>query len=375
MIKFLDLQQMNAIRKTEIMQAVERVVDSGWYLLGSENKLFEERLCQFTGSPHAIGVANGLDALRLILRAYIELGVMKEGDEIIVPANTYIATLLAITDNNLQPVLVEPDTTTYNINTSKIEANITGRTKGIMLVHLYGRAVFSNDLKAIAEKYQLKIIEDNAQAIGASWKGIRTGNLGDATGHSFYPGKNLGALGDAGAVTTNDEQLAITVRTLANYGSQKKYINQYQGYNSRLDEMQAAILLVKLKYIDIDNKERRKIADFYNVNIHNNLVELPTHPEEEDEHVWHQYVLNSSKRELLQQKLTEAGIQTMIHYPIPPHLQEAYASLGKKAGDYPITESFARSFISLPIYPGLDRNSLSTICQTVNSFHKIKQYS
>ncbi|MEO6723437.1 MAG: DegT/DnrJ/EryC1/StrS family aminotransferase [Ferruginibacter sp.] len=375
MIKFLDLQQMNAIRKTEIMEAMERVVDSGWFLLGNENKMFEEQLCQFTGSPYAIGVANGLDALRLILRAYKELGVMKDGDEIIVPANTYIATLIAITDNNLQPILVEPDPTTYNIDVSRIGNKLTDKTKAIMLVHLYGRAVFSNELKAIAEKYNLKLIEDNAQAIGASWKGTRTGNLGDAAGLSFYPGKNLGALGDAGAVTTNDEQLAGAVRTLANYGSQKKYVNQYQGYNSRLDEIQAAILLVKLKYIDRDNNERRQIAEFYNTNINNSLAALPAHPQDEKEHVWHQYVLNSSKRDLLQQKLTEAGIQTMIHYPIPPHLQEAYISLGKKAGDYPITESFAKSFVSLPIYPGLDINSLNVICETVNSFHKIKQYS
>mgnify|MGYP000570492637 CR=1 FL=1 len=249
MIKFLDLRLINSRYKDEMLQAISTVVDSGWYLGGEQNQLFEERLSYYIGSTFVIGVGNGLDALRLILRGYKEMGLMLEGDEIIVPANTYIATILAITDNKLKPVLVEPDETDYNIDISKIEEKITARTKAIMIVHLYGRIVFSQQLKELASKYKLKIIEDNAQAIGASWKGIKSGNLGDAAGFSFYPGKNLGALGDAGAVTTNDKDLAVAVRTLANYGSQKKYINQYQGYNSRMDEIQAAILNLSLIHI------------------------------------------------------------------------------------------------------------------------------
>jgi len=375
MVKFLDLQQINAQHKEEIMEAINRVVDSGWYLLGNENKLFEENLSKYTGAPHIIGVANGLDALRLILRGYRELGLMENGDEIIVPANTYIATLLAITDNNLIPVLVEPDTETYNIDICRIEEKITNRTKAMLIVHLYGKVVFSNELKELSQKYDLKIVEDNAQAIGAEWNGVKAGNLGDAAGFSFYPGKNLGALGDAGAVSTNDAALAKAVRTLANYGSQQKYINQYRGYNSRLDEIQAAIINVKLKYIEQENEERRAIAEFFTNHIQNDWIILPKHPENSREHVWHLYVINSSKRDALQQMLADDGIQTLIHYPIPPHLQEAYISLGYKKGELPITESFAASFLSIPIYPGLTRDSINKICTSLNSFIPAKHYT
>src|SRR6185312_5996973 len=279
MIKFLDLQKLNQRNNQEIIKAVTKVIDSGWYLLGNEVKRFEENLKYYIGAKEAIGVANGLDALRLIFRAYIELGFMQKGDEVIVPANTYIASLLALSDNGLVPVLVEPNINTYNIDISKIEEKITRKTKAILIVHLYGRVVFSEYLQQIAEKHGLKIIEDNAQAIGAEWNGIKSGNLGDAAGLSFYPGKNLGALGDAGAVTCKDEALAKTIRAVANYGSNQKYVNAYQGLNSRLDEIQAAILDVKLKYIDAENEKRRVIAEKYINGINNDKIVLPHFPE------------------------------------------------------------------------------------------------
>ena len=274
-IKFLDLQKINAQYADELKQAASDVIDSGWYLLGERVKQFETHLADFIGVKHAIGVANGLDALRLILKAYKEMGIMQEGDEIIVPANTYIATILAITDNRLKPVLVEPDINTYNLDISLIEQHITSRTRAIMVVHLYGQACWSTELENIAKKYKLKIIEDNAQAIGAIWNGKRTGSLGDAAGFSFYPGKNLGALGDSGAVTTNNDRLAEVVRALANYGSKVKYHNEYQGLNSRLDEIQAAFLDIKLKYIDVENQRRREIAQYYCENIKHPEIILP----------------------------------------------------------------------------------------------------
>jgi dTDP-4-amino-4,6-dideoxygalactose transaminase len=369
MIKFVDLQAVNARHKEEIQQAINQVVDSGWYLLGEENKKFEDNLCRYTGAAHSIGVANGLDALRLIIKAYKEIGYLQDGDEIIVPSNTYIASVLAITDCNLTPVLVEPDKESYNIDLVKIEEKITSRTKAVMLVHLYGRVVFNNAVKALAEKYNFKIIEDNAQAFGASWRGIKTGNLGDAAGFSFYPGKNLGALGDAGAVTTNDKTLAETIRALANYGSQKKYINRYKGVNSRLDEIQAAVLNVKLMYIDSENEERRHIAKYYQQHIRNSMIRLPAMPGDEKEHVWHLYVLSTEKRDALQQLLSKEQIQTLIHYPVPPHLQEAYRDWGCSGGEYPLAESMANSFISIPIWPGLNENMLEKICSVINSFH------
>jgi dTDP-4-amino-4,6-dideoxygalactose transaminase len=375
MIKFLDLLEINARHKQEIMEAISRVIDSGWYLLGKENKTFESELSNYTGAENVIGVANGLDALRLILRGYKELGIMSDGDEIIVPANTYIATLLAITDNNLVPVLVEPDRETYNIDISLIEEHITDRTRGILIVHLYGRVVFSNELYQLKQKYDLKIIEDNAQAIGAEWNGRKSGNLGDAAGLSFYPGKNLGALGDAGAVSTNDAQLARVVRTLANYGSQEKYVNQYRGYNSRLDEIQAAILNVKLKYIDAENEERRTIAGAYLQNFCNEFIVPPAVPENSKEHVWHLFVVQTRFRSALQKHLSENNVQTLIHYPIPPHLQQAYQYLGFGEGAYPITEELSNSLLSLPIYPGMSEESVAKVCSIINSFEPAKQYT
>ena len=346
MTNFLDLQKINAQYSAELKEVASQVIDSGWYLLGNRVSEFESELASYLGSKYVIGVGNGLDALRLIIRAYKELGVFSEGDEIIVPANTYIATILAITDNNLVPVLVEPDEKTYNLDINLIEDHITKKTKAIMIVHLYGRVCWSENLKEIATRNNIKIIEDNAQAIGAEWKGIKTGNLGDAAGFSFYPGKNLGALGDAGAVSTNDGQLATTIRALANYGSQKKYHNIYQGYNSRLDEIQAAFLSVKLKYLDKETEERIKVANFFLTNIKNDHIKLPE-PGNYKEHVWHLFVIRSSNRDMLQKKLAENGVQTLIHYPIPPHKQEAYISV--LDGSYPITEKIHKSVLSLPI--------------------------
>lgn len=366
MIKFLDLQKINLQYQDEIEAQLLSVYRSGWYLLGEKVKIFEENLAKYIGTKHAIGVANGLDALRLILRAYIELGIMSSGDEIIVPSNTYIASLLAISDNGLIPVLVEPHLETYNIDISKIEEKITGKTKAVMIVHLQGRTVFSEELVNIAKKYHLKIIEDNAQAIGAVFKEKKSGNLGDAAGFSFYPGKNLGALGDAGAVTTNDTKLAETIRTLANYGSAEKYINIYKGLNSRLDEIQAAILNVKLKYIDQENVIRREIAERYNREITNPLITLPEHPQDGGEHVWHVYVVRSSKRDRLQKYLTEKNIQTIIHYPVPPHHQEAYKEFAKLS--LPIAEKIHDEVLSLPISPVMENSEVEFIIRCINEF-------
>lgn len=367
MIKFLDLQKINLAHQKEIEENLVQTFRSGWYLLGNEVKTFEENLSKYVGAKHAIGVANGLDALRLILRAYIEIGFMKKGDEIIVPANTYIASILAISDNGLIPVFVEPDDKTLNIDISKIEDKITEKTKGILIVHLYGRVVFSEELKDIAAKNNLKIIEDNAQAIGATWEGIKTGNLGDASGFSFYPGKNLGALGDAGAVTCNDDELAKTIRAIANYGSNQKYINIYQGLNSRLDEIQASVLDVKLKYIDRENNVRKNIAKRYILEINNPNIVLPEMPVNEDESVWHLFVIRSSNREVLQNYLTEMGVQTLIHYPIPPHKQEAYKELNHLK--FPITEDIHKEVLSLPISPVLTREEVDKIIEIVNKFN------
>jgi dTDP-4-amino-4,6-dideoxygalactose transaminase len=364
MIKFLDLQKINLLHQQEIEEQLLKTFRSGWYLFGEEVKLFEENLAAYIGVEHAIGVANGLDALRLILKAYMEMGFMKPGDEIIVPANTYIATLLAITDNNLVPVLVEPDLATYNIDIAKIEAKLSDRTKAIMIVHLYGQAVFSNDLKVLAQKHNLKIIEDNAQAIGAEWNDIKTGNLGDAAGFSFYPGKNLGAIGDAGAITTNDDALAKIIRAIANYGSEQKYVNIYQGLNSRLDEIQAAVLNVKLKYLDTENQLRKEIAQFFIENIKNNTIILPQLPND-NTHVWHLFVIRTSQRDKLKQYLDEKGIQTLIHYPIPPHQQQAYPELNHLS--FPITEQIHREVLSLPISPVMTQEEIRLIVDTINA--------
>ncbi|HCM35226.1 MULTISPECIES: DegT/DnrJ/EryC1/StrS family aminotransferase [Chryseobacterium] len=366
MIKFLDLQKINLQYQQETEEALLQTFRSGWYLQGERNKSFETNLAQYIGTKHAIGVANGLDALRLILRAYIELGIMKAGDEIIVPSNTYIASILAVSDNGLVPVLVEPELNTYNIDISKIEEKITSKTKGILIVHLQGRVVFSDQLKEIAEKHSLKIIEDNAQAIGAEWNDIKSGNLGDAAGFSFYPGKNLGALGDGGAVTTNDDDLGKTIRALANYGSNQKYVNIYKGLNSRLDELQAAVLDVKLKHIDEENNTRRIIAKRFIEEIKNPNIILPENPENENEHVWHVFVIRTAKRDELQAYLTEQGIQTIIHYPIPPHQQEAYKEW--KELSFPISEKIHAEVLSLPISSVLEEEEIQMIIKTVNNF-------
>lgn len=366
MIKFLDLQKINLAYQEEIEQRMLATFRSGWYLLGNEVKNFEDNFSRYIGTENSIGVANGLDALRLIFRAYIELGVMQKGDEVIVPANTYIASILAITDNGLVPVLVEPDLETYNIDIAKIEAKITSKTKSILIVHLYGQIVFSKELEAIAKKHNLKIVEDNAQAIGSSWNGIKSGNLGDAAGFSFYPGKNLGALGDAGAVTCKDAVLAKTIRALANYGSNQKYVNVYQGLNSRLDEIQAAVLDVKLKYIDIENNRRREIAERYSREINNEKIVLPILPEEGLLHVWHLFVIRTSERQKLQDYLNESGVQTLIHYPIPPHKQEAYKEMNSL--HLAITEKIHDEVLSLPISPVMTDEEVSKVIESINSF-------
>ena len=366
MIKFLDLQKINLAHQQEIEEKLLQIFRSGWYLLGNEVKTFEENLATYIGVKHAIGVANGLDALRLILRAYIEMGIMHKGDEIIVPANTYIASVLAISDNGLVPVLVEPEINTYNIDISKIEEKITPKTKGILIVHLYGRVIFSEELRNLAQKHGLKIIEDNAQSIGAAWKGVKTGNLGDAAGFSFYPGKNLGAVGDAGAVTTNDEVLANTIRAIANYGSIQKYVNIYQGLNSRLDEIQAAVLGVKLKYIDEENTRRREIAKRYIAEIKNPLLVLPENPSDEREHVWHLFVIRVAGRKAVQDYLLENGVQTLIHYPIPPHQQEAYKELNHLS--FPLTEQIHEEVLSLPISPVMTKEEVNFVIEKMNKY-------
>jgi dTDP-4-amino-4,6-dideoxygalactose transaminase len=371
-IKFLDLQKINAQYAAELKQAAADVIDSGWFLTGERVASFEKNLAQFNNSKHIIGVANGLDALRLILKAYIDMGIMQEGDEVIVPANTYIASLLAISDNRLVPVLVEPNLQSYNLDIDLIQQAITPKTKAIMVVHLYGQVCWNDKLVEIAKNNNLKIIEDNAQAIGAIYNGTKTGNLGDAAGFSFYPGKNLGALGDAGAVSTNDDQLAERVRALGNYGSKKKYVNEFQGLNSRLDELQAAFLDVKLKYIDTENQYRRQIAQRYLSEINNPNIILPVPvatqfaTAENKEHVWHLFVIRCEKRDALQNYLAEKGIQTLIHYPIPPNKQLAYKELNHI--DFPITNTIHDQVLSLPISPVVTNDEVSMVIQALNSF-------
>jgi len=366
MIKFLDLLQINLLHQQEIEERLLKTFRSGWYLLGNEVKGFEQNLAGYIGARHAIGVANGLDALRLIFKAYIELGIMQPGDEVIVPANTYIASILAITDNKLVPVFTEPDIETYNIDLTNIEKAITIKTKAIMIVHLYGRAVFSLELKALAKQHDLQIIEDNAQAIGAEYQNTKTGNLGDAAGFSFYPGKNLGALGDGGAVTTNDDALAKTIRALANYGSEEKYVNKYKGLNSRLDEIQAAVLDVKLKYLNDENSRRREIARYYINSIKHPDIILPEWPADEKSHVWHLFVIRTTERARLQQYLAWADIQTLIHYPTPPAKQEAYKEYNHLT--FAITEQIHDEVLSLPISPVLTDEEVKRIVDALNNY-------
>ena len=365
MIKFLDLQKINAQYAEELKQMAAEVIDSGWYLLGEKVKQFENSLQDFQEGGHVVAVANGLDALRLIFKAFIELGMMKEGDEVIVPANTYIASVLAITDNNLTPVLVEPDLNTFNLDLNLIESKITSKTKAIMVVHLYGRVCWSKELVDLAKKYNLKIIEDNAQAIGAYWNGIRSGNLGDAAGFSFYPGKNLGALGDSGAVTCKDAEVAKAIRTLANYGSAAKYVNQYQGLNSRMDEMQAAFLNIKLKYVDTESSRRNEIANYYIQNIKNTNVILPEAGSIAG-HVWHLFVIRSNRRDELQAYLLKNDVQTLIHYPIPPHKQECYVNRHMEC--LPITDQIHDEVLSLPISPVMTNEEVEVITAIINKW-------
>lgn len=366
MIKFLDLQAINLQHKDEIEEQLLKVFRSGWYIMGNEVKSFENSLATYSGVSHAIGTANGLDALRLIFKAYIQLGIMAEGDEVIVPANTFIATMLALSDNRLTPIFVEPDIDSYNIDINKIEEKITPKTKAILIVHLYGRVVFSNELIALAKKYNLKIVEDNAQAIGAEWEGFKSGSLGDVAAFSFYPGKNLGALGDAGAVATNDDVLAKRIKAIANYGSSEKYVNDVMGVNSRLDEMQAAVLNVKLKYLQHENDARRKVAAFYANEIKNEKITLPQMPVNAAEHVWHLFVVRCEKRDELKQYLEHNGIQTLIHYPIPPHLQGAYAAFNQL--HFPITEKIHKEVLSLPIGSVITASEMRKVAETINSF-------
>jgi dTDP-4-amino-4,6-dideoxygalactose transaminase len=365
MIEFLDLKEINSSHKEEIEQAIKDVIDSGWYILGEKTTKFELEFAGYCGVKYCIGVGNGLDALSLIIRAYIELGFFSEGDEIIVPANTYIASILAISKNCLNPVLVEPDIDTYNIDPILIEEKITNKTKAIMVVHLYGQVCEMDPIRKIAKKYNLKIIEDSAQAHGAKYYGKKTGSLGDAAGFSFYPGKNLGALGDGGAVTTNDIELSKVITTCRNYGSEKKYINRFKGINSRLDEIQAAILSVKLKYLEEDNNKRKEIAKYYLTNIKNKKIILPSFDNMEH-HVWHLFVIRHEKRENLQKHLRDKGIQTMIHYPIPPHKQEAYKEWNKIS--LPITERICKDILSLPMDPSLEEKQLYKIVNILNKY-------
>lgn len=417
MIKFLDLQKINMLHSEEISEAMNRVLTSGWYLLGREVEAFEKEYADFIGTEYAVGCANGLDALTLILRAYIEMGVMQPGDEVIVPANTYIASILAISENRLVPVLVEPDPVTLQIDPSLIEEKITPLTKAVMIVHLYGRCAYTSEIGEICRRHNLKLIEDNAQAHGCIFKGRRpgsltedladplagrrTGSLGDAAGHSFYPGKNLGALGDGGAVTTSDPELARMVRTLANYGSERKYVFDYRGRNSRLDELQAAVLRVKLPHLDSENSRRSEIARRYLTSITHPDITLPfvspsgifsldytetaastntetssVHPESagsdlpepSEENVWHIFPIFSTRRDELQRYLQENGVQTLIHYPIPPHHQKAYRSWAGYS--LPITEKIHSTELSLPISPVLTDAEASEIIRLLNAFPK-----
>jgi len=365
MIPFLDLKQINAQYRTELIEACTKVIDSGWYVQGNEYKEFEKEFAEYCGTKYTIGVANGLDALILILRAYKELDIMKDGDEVIVPANTYIASILAISQNNLVPVLVEPDINTYLIDSTKIEEKITPKTKAILPVHLYGQTCQMDEINAIANKHNLKIIEDSAQSHGAYFGNKRSGNLGNASGFSFYPGKNLGALGDGGAVTTNDEELAKTIKALCNYGSHKKYENIYQGVNSRLDEIQAAMLRVKLRHLDQEIASRQKIARYYRQNIINKAVHLPN-VKHEDGHVWHLFVVRISERNKFADYLQLHGVQTLIHYPIPPHKQKAYKELNDL--HFPITEQIHNEVLSLPISPVQSLEDTKKIVDIINKY-------
>ena len=369
-IPFLSLKDVTALHGAEINEAVSRVVNGGWYLQGKENEKFEADYAQFIGTKYCIGCANGLDALIWIFRAYIEMGVMKPGDEVIVPANTYIATILAITENGLVPVLCEPKANTLEIDDDLIEGLITPKTKAIAIVHLYGRNAYTDKIGALCKKYNLKLVEDNAQAHGCKHTDGRvTGSIGDAAGHSFYPGKNLGALGDGGAVTTNDPELAAAVRALANYGSQKKYVFKYAGRNSRLDEIHAAVLDVKLKYLDEDNAHRQQMAELYYEGINNPLITLPDLlPDAQN--VYHVFPILCEKRDELQAYLKENGVGTVIHYPIPPYKQKCYAKEEWNTPQLvrPITDKIHNCELSLPMGPSIKEEEIKEVIRLINAF-------
>ncbi len=363
MIKFLDLKSTNQQYRSELISACTRVIDSGWYVCGEELDRFEEKFSAYCHIDYCVGVGNGLDALSLTLQAWIELGKLQKGDEVLVPANTFIASVFAITKNNLVPVLIEPDTLSYNISTHAIVAAITAKSRVIMPVHLYGQMADMPAIMSIAEKYKLLVLEDAAQAQGASMAGVKAGAWGHAAAFSFYPGKILGALGDAGAVTSNDKDLVLTLRSLRNYGSEKKYEHRYVGENSRMDEMQAAMLSIKLAYLDQDIERRRTIAEVYLDEIKHSSIQLPQ-CQQRQQHSWHLFVLRCHQRDKLQQQLSLAGIETLVHYPIPLHQQAAYASLNHQF--LPITEKIQSEVLSVPIGPCLQDQEVGTIIQTLN---------
>lgn len=392
MIKFLDLEAVNAVYAAEIEEAVSRATRSGWYLRGEETRRFEEGYARYIGCRHAIGCGNGLDALRLIFRAYMEMGVLHEDDEVIVPANTYIASILAVTDNRLKPVFVEPDMETLQIDDTQIEHAVTSRTRAILIVHLYGRCAYTERIGELCKKYDLLLIEDNAQAHGcmtqltiASTRSSgygkqqgnncqlstincqlkKTGSLGHAAGHSFYPGKNLGALGDAGCVTTDDDELAAVVRALGNYGSEEKYVFKYAGYNSRIDEVQAAVLAVKLKYLDEDNGRRAAIAEQYYKGVVNPLIRLPRHIDP-GHNVYHLFPVFCDERERLQRYLKDRGVETLIHYPVAPHKQVCYRQYAHLS--LPVTEQLHRTELSLPISPVMSSEEVQKVVDIINEF-------
>jgi dTDP-4-amino-4,6-dideoxygalactose transaminase len=365
MINFLSLKEITQQRETELLEAARRVIRSGWYIMGKELEAFEHSFAKYCHAKFCIGTGNGLDALRLILRAYIEMGLMEKGDEIIVPAHTFIASILAITENGLVPVLIEPNERTFNIDISKIEEKISAKTKAIIPVHLYGQPVDMDEILVIAHKYNLKVIEDAAQAHGALYKNKKVGSIGDAAGFSFYPAKNLGALGDGGAITTNDAELAKIVRSLSNYGSEKKYHNHYKGINSRLDEIQAALLSVKLKYLDEDNTLRQKVGESYLTGIKNPAIQLPGTAEDRT-HVWHLFVVTVEDREHFRTYLSEQQIQTGIHYPIPPQRQKGFPEFHGLS--LPITQRLHRKVVSLPISPLIQPKEVNQVIEVCNNY-------
>jgi len=366
MTRFIEVKKINKVFQPAIDTAVRRVIDSGNFIRGEEVKGFEKNYAAFIGSNHCVGVGNGFDALRLIFRAWIIKGIIREGDEVLVPSNTYIATILSVIENRLVPVFVEPDPQTMNVSDSQLEKKISKRTKAILIVHLYGRNAYTDSIKTLADRYNLKVVEDNAQAAGCLVGGKRTGSVGDAAAHSFFPTKNLGALGDGGAVTTNDRELAEIVSTLGNYGSHTKGLNSLAGVNSRLDELQAAVLNVKLPLLDRDNERRRTIASYYLANIRHPAVALPSMPADPGEHVWHLFVVRCADRQSLQRHLAASDIETMIHYPVPPHHQEALRAY--RHTSLPLSEAIHREVLSLPLTPVLELEEAQQIARVVNAF-------